>query len=113
MIGAWPRYGPNPALGHFRPGTSTSAEMIDREIAGVVWHQRGHRIEVIYVEGTSDHLVGTEAIAALLADDAGLALIDSPIESLRWTRGSVPRDARPGGGQLASEDLPERTPTIG
>jgi hypothetical protein len=87
--------------------------MIEREIAGVVWHLRGHRIEVIYVEGTADHLVGTEAIAALLADDAGLALIDSPLASLRWARGSVPRDARPGSAQLASEDPSQRTPTIG
>lgn len=85
-----------PCPGTLQPGNFIDAEMIDREIAGVVWHQRGHRIEVIYVEGTPDHLVGTEAIAALLAGDAGLALIDSPPDSLRWARGSVPRNARPG-----------------
>jgi hypothetical protein len=60
--------------------------MVEREIAGVVWHQRGHRIEVIYVEGAADHFVGTEAIAGVLADDAGLSLVASPVDFRRWSR---------------------------
>jgi hypothetical protein len=32
--------------------------MVEREIAGLGWHQPGHRIAVIYVEGAADHFVG-------------------------------------------------------
>jgi hypothetical protein len=30
----------------------------EREIACVVWHQEGHRIEVAYVDGATDHYSG-------------------------------------------------------
>jgi hypothetical protein len=68
------------------PGTASGTEVVEREIAGLLWHQRGHRIEVIYVEGAADHFVGTEAIAAVLADDAGLSLVASPVDYRRWSR---------------------------
>ena len=41
--------------------------MAEREIACVVWHQEGHRIEVLYAEGKPDHLFGSELVATELA----------------------------------------------
>ena len=58
--------------------------MAEREIACVVWHQAGHRIEVIYVEGKPDHLFGSEAVASELARDTGLQLILTPDDTRRW-----------------------------
>jgi len=58
----------------------------EREIASVVWHQRGHDIEVIYVEGDVEHLVGSEAITTVLAADAGLSITPTTDSTVRWVR---------------------------
>jgi len=58
----------------------------EREIASVVWHQRGHDMEVIYVEGDAEHLVGSEAITAGLAANAGLSIMPTTDGTVRWVR---------------------------
>jgi hypothetical protein len=59
--------------------------MPERQIASVVWHQVGHHIEVIYVEGDLDHLFGPEEKAAELAANAGLGVpLPTPDGMVRW-----------------------------
>jgi hypothetical protein len=60
--------------------------MHEREIASIVWHQLGHRIEVIYVEGEPDHITGAQIVAAQLAESVGLAIVTTPPGTLRWVR---------------------------
>jgi hypothetical protein len=60
--------------------------MSDREIVSLVWHRRGLQIEVGYVEGDPEHWIGSDVVAAVLADDAGLRLMPSLDETVRWVR---------------------------
>jgi len=46
--------------------------MGEYEIDQVVWHEMHQRIEAVYVDRESDHIVASERIATMLADDAGL-----------------------------------------
>ena len=57
-----------------------------RQIASVIWHQQGHHIEVIYVEGEPDRIMGAEAVAADLARSAGLTLVSTRNGVFRWLR---------------------------
>jgi len=58
----------------------------EREVASIVWHRVGHHIEVIYVEGDPDRLVGTEMNATELALKAQLHLVPTSDGTLRWVR---------------------------
>jgi hypothetical protein len=60
--------------------------MAERDITSVVWHERGHRIEVTYAEGDTDRLRGSEAVAVVLAKNAGLSAVAAPEGSRRWAR---------------------------
>jgi len=62
--------------------------MAEREITCVVWHREDHHIEVIYVDGRPDHLIGPEGVAAELAQDTGLLLIVTSDDARRWVRDS-------------------------
>lgn len=57
-----------------------------REIAAVVWHRKGHDIEVIYVGSDPEHLIGSEEVATVLAADAGLQAVPTPEGIRRWVR---------------------------
>jgi len=60
--------------------------MAEREIAGVVWYQNGHQIEVTYVEGGFDRLFGSREVAMVLATDAGLRLTTTADDTARWAQ---------------------------
>jgi len=60
--------------------------MAERQIASIVWHQSGHHIEVIYVEGEPDRMVGAEQVATELAENAGLRLVSTGDGKFRWTQ---------------------------
>jgi hypothetical protein len=60
--------------------------MAQREIATIVWHQLGHHIDVIYVEGEPDNIIGAQIVAAQLAESVGLAMVPTPPGTIRWTR---------------------------
>ena len=60
--------------------------MREREIASIVWHQVGHNIEVIYVEGEPDHITGAQIVAEQLAESVGLAMVSAPPGIVRWVR---------------------------
>ena len=83
----WPRSEttvvPIPAKAY--PGLP-EAGMARRQLASVVWHQRGYGIDLIYVEGESERIVGSVEVAALLAEDAGLDPVPTPDDTLRWAQ---------------------------
>ena len=70
--------------------------MAERDIASIVWHKKGDQVDLHYVEGEPDRLVGAESVVAELADGVGLTLVPSPPGTIRWVR--IPRrgpSARP------------------
>ena len=58
--------------------------MAGYELVSIVWHQQGHRIDLIYVHGEPEHMIGSEAITAMLAKDAGLDAVPTPDDTHRW-----------------------------
>ncbi len=60
--------------------------MADRDIANVVWDERRHHIEVTYVDGESERLVGSESVAFVLAKNAGLSRVSGPDDTCQWSR---------------------------
>ena len=60
--------------------------MSEREIASIVWHERGEQVDLIYVEGESDRLVGSRAVVTELALSAGLTTVPAPTGMIRWVR---------------------------
>ncbi len=60
--------------------------MAGYELVSIVWHQQGHRIDLNYVRGAPEHMIGSEAITALLAQDAGLDAVPTPDDTRRWVR---------------------------
>ena len=53
----------------------------------IVWHERTHTIDVVYGDGNPDMLMGTQEMAARLAEAAGLDLIPTNPETILWTHG--------------------------
>ena len=51
--------------------------MLNREITSVVWQERGHRIEVTYVEGDPDSFEGDELVISQMAENEGMWSIPS------------------------------------
>ena len=51
-----------------------------------MWHQAGHHIDVIYVEGEPEHLVGSQMAAAELALTARMSVVSSSDGTIRWVR---------------------------
>jgi hypothetical protein len=62
--------------------------MAEREVASIVWHQVGNHIDVIYVEGDPEHLVGTQMAAAELALTAQLHVVSTSDGTVRWMHDS-------------------------
>jgi hypothetical protein len=75
--------------------------MADREIVSLVWHRRGLQIEVGYVEGEPEHWIGSGVVAAVLAGDAGLSLIPTSDDAVRWVRDPCSCKADPAGRRLS------------
>jgi hypothetical protein len=59
--------------------------MAHRMIVSVVWHQ-SHFIDVDYSVGTSDHLIGTQEMAANLASNGALELVAADHQTALWFR---------------------------
>ena len=60
--------------------------MAEREITSIVWRHDGERIDVIYVDGEPDRLIGTRGVAAELAESVGLTVTPTPPGVVRWVR---------------------------
>jgi hypothetical protein len=55
-----------------RPYSGTLAgRIVEREVVSVVWHQRGQRIEVTFIEGDVKTITGSGSRANELARTAG------------------------------------------
>jgi len=61
--------------------------MVGRQVASIIWHEPGDQIEVVFEEGDSDHLFGSEEVATALAVGAGLEPALAPVDVRRWVRG--------------------------
>jgi hypothetical protein len=70
--------------------------MADRDIASIVWHEQGHRIDVKYFEGDAEHFSGSRDVAAVLAREEGLGLVPTPEDTVRWARDPDTRSVKPG-----------------
>jgi hypothetical protein len=60
--------------------------MTEREIVGIVWHQLGDQVDLIYVDGEADRLVGAQSVVAELAQSVGLTIAPTPPGTIRWVR---------------------------
>jgi len=60
--------------------------VLEREIIGVVWHEAGEQLFLLYRDGEPERLVSTEAVAARLAADVGLQVEVRSHGAVRWTR---------------------------
>jgi hypothetical protein len=69
--------------------------MAERDIASIVWHQEGDQVDLHYLEGEPDRLVGAETVVAELAASVGLTLVPSPPGTIRWVRDPEPETERP------------------
>jgi hypothetical protein len=81
--------------------------MADREIVSLVWHRSGLQIEVGYVEGEPEHWIGSGVVAAVLAGDAGLSLIPTSDDAVRWVRGPCSCKA-----DTVAPPFPARVPSL-
>jgi hypothetical protein len=53
--------------------------MAGYELVSIVWHQPSHRIDLNYVHGEPDHMIGSEAITAMLAGTPDSMLCRHPM----------------------------------
>jgi len=58
----------------------------EREIVSIIWHQRGDQVDLVYIEGESDRLVGAHDVVAELARSVGLISVPSASGTIRWVR---------------------------
>jgi hypothetical protein len=61
--------------------------VVEREIVAVVWHDHTHTIDVVYVEGHPDTLMGTKKMAAQMAEGFRLLLVPTPGGTTLWAKG--------------------------
>jgi hypothetical protein len=57
-----------------------------RQIVSIIWHQKGHVIDISYDVGATDQLEGTHQLAAELAADADLSLVPTRDGTVRWIK---------------------------
>ena len=57
-----------------------------RQIVSILWHQKGHLIDVGYDVGDADHLEGPHQLAAELAADADLSLVPTRDGTVKWIK---------------------------
>ena len=60
--------------------------MAEREIVAIVWHEHTHSIDMVYVDGHPDTLMGTKKMAAQMAGGFGLDLIPTSTGTVLWVR---------------------------
>lgn len=58
--------------------------MAGYKLVSIVWHQQGCVIDLIYLHGQPEHMIGSEAITTMLAEDAGLDEVPTPDDTRRW-----------------------------
>ena len=56
------------------------------EIASVVWHRQGQRVELNYDDGDPDYLVGDEVVVSSMAESEGMWSVSTSEDTRRWVR---------------------------
>jgi hypothetical protein len=69
--------------------------MAERDIVSIVWHQKGDQVDLHYLEGEPDRLVGAVAVVADLAASVGLTIVPSPPGTKQWVRDPESETERP------------------
>jgi hypothetical protein len=64
----------------------------EREVVAVVWHLHTHSIDIVYVEGHPDTLMGTRKMASQMAEGFGLELVPTSSATILWVKGPVLTD---------------------
>ena len=67
--------------------------MAEREVVAVVWHLHTHSIDIVYVEGHPDTLMGTRKMAGQMAEGYGLELAPASSDTILWVKDPVAADA--------------------
>jgi len=60
--------------------------MAGHELVSIVWHQQGHVIDLVYLHGQPEHMIASEAVTAMFAEDAGLDAVPTPDDTRRWVQ---------------------------
>jgi len=61
--------------------------MAERKITTIVWRQISPReIELVYADGGVEHIPGTHAEAATMAQAADMGEVSSPVGTVRWVQ---------------------------
>jgi hypothetical protein len=60
--------------------------MAKREMISVVWHRSDLQIDMSYVQGDQEHWIGSDVVAAVLADDAELRHVVASGDAIWWVR---------------------------
>lgn len=60
--------------------------MPEREVVAVVWHQHTQSIDVVYVDGHPDSLMGTQKMAAQMAEGFALDLVPTSSATILWVK---------------------------
>ncbi len=64
--------------------------MAEREVVAVVWHPHTHSVDVVYVDGHPDTLMGTRKMAAQMAEGLGLELVPASSDTVLWAKDAAP-----------------------
>ena len=57
-----------------------------RELTSLVWHAVGDRIDLIYDDGQTGQMTGSQEVALAVAHSAGLRVVDSGDGTIRWAK---------------------------
>ncbi|HEY5025883.1 MAG TPA: hypothetical protein VII76_12970 [Acidimicrobiales bacterium] len=60
--------------------------MAEREVVAVMWRRHTHSIDVVFVEGQPDTLMGTQKMAAQMAEGFGLELVPTNPGTILWVK---------------------------
>jgi hypothetical protein len=60
--------------------------MAEREIVSIIWHESSDQVDLIYVDGQPDRLIGARAVVTELAESVGLVNVPAPPGTLQWVR---------------------------
>jgi hypothetical protein len=58
----------------------------EREIVSIIWHESSDQVDLIYVDGQPDRLIGARSVVTELAESVGLVNVAAPPGTLQWVR---------------------------
>jgi hypothetical protein len=58
----------------------------EREVVAVVWHRHTHSIDTVFEDGHPDTLMGSQKMAAQMAEAFGLELVPTSEATILWVK---------------------------